>query len=145
MDAQIGKPRPDGEGNWTGPQVIAEMRARAADRFLVDRVDQPAVEMDVEFAAIGQTAGAEQFRGLERVSLYDTVTVYHPDLGIDTAIQVKAYEWDAIRRRFNSLTLGDVFRHGQHTIPGYEIGDGAITMKKLDALTVQALQGGTTE
>ena len=145
VDAQIGKPRPDGEGNWTGPQVIAEMRARAADRFLVDRVDQPAVEMDVEFAAIGQTAGAEQFRGLERVSLYDTVTVYHPDLGIDTAIQVKAYEWDAIRQRFNRLTLGDVFRHGQHTIPGYEIGDGAITLKKLDALTVQALQGGTTE
>lgn len=144
VDAQIGKPRPDGEGNWTAVQVIAEMRARAADRFLVDRVDQPTVEMEVEFAAIGQTAGAEQFRDLERVSLYDTVTVYHPDLGIETAIQVKAYEWDAIRRRFNRLTLGDVFAHGQHTIPGYEIGDGAITLKKLDALTVQALQGGSS-
>lgn len=144
VSAQIGKPRPDGEGNWTGPEVIAEMRARAADRFLIDRVDQPTVELTVEFAAIGQTAGAEPFRDLERVSLYDTVTVYHPDLGLETTAQVKAYEWDAIRRRFNSLTLGDVFRHGQHTIPGYEIGDGAITLKKLDALTVQQLQGGTT-
>jgi len=102
------------------------------------------VEMDVEFAAIGQTAGAEEFRGLERVSLYDTVTIFHPDLEIDTEIQVKAYEWDALRQRFNKLTLGDVFHHGQHTIPGYEIGDGAITLKKLDALTVQALQGGSS-
>ena len=144
VDAQIGKPKPDGSGNWTQAEVIAEMRTRAQNRFLVDRVDQPTVELTVEFVAIGQTAGAEQYRGLERVSLYDVVTVYHPDLGIETKIQVKAYEWDAIRQRFNRLTLGDPFHHGQNVIPGYEIGDGAITLKKLDALTVQALQGGSS-
>lgn len=144
VDAQVGKPRPDGEGDWTEVQVIAEMRSRAQDRYLVDHADQPDVELTVEFAAIGQTAGAEQYRGLERVSLYDTVTVHHPDLELDTTFQVKAYEWDAIRQRFVRLTLGNVFQHGQKTIPGYEIGDGAITLKKLDALTVQALRGGST-
>ena len=120
------------------------MRTRAQNRFLVDRVDQPTVELTVELVAIGQTAGAEQYRDLERVSLYDRVTVYHPDLGIETKIQVKSYEWDAIRQRYNRLTLGDPFHHGQNVIPGYEIGDGAITLKKLDALTVQALKGGST-
>ena len=142
VNAQIGKQKPDG-GTWTEADVIQEMRSRAADRFLVDRVDQPTVELSVEFALLGQAAGFERYRGLERVSLYDTVTVDHPDLGLQTSIQVKGYEWDALRQRFNRLTLGDVFKHGTRQIFGYEVADGAITLAKLDGMALQQLQQTT--
>ena len=144
VNAQIGKPKPDGSGDWTEVEVIAEMRSKAADRFLVDRADEPQVDLSVEFAEIGRTANYTQYRSLERVSLYDTVTVDHPDIGLQTTIQVKGYEWDAIHQRFLRLTLGDVFRHGTRALAGYEIGDGAITLDKIDRLTIQQLQGGTT-
>ena len=142
VDAQIGGQKPDESGTWTEAEVIAEMRSEAADRFLVDRVDQPTVNLSVEFALLGHAAGYERYRGLERVSLYDTVRVDHPDIGLSTTIQVKGYEWDAIRQRFNRLTLGDVFEHGTRSIPGYEIGDGAITLQKIDAAALAQLRGG---
>ena len=143
VNAQIGKQKPDGSGNWTEAEVIAEMRARAQDRYLVDRVDQPTVELSVEFALLGQAVGFEAYRGLERVSLYDTVTVEHPDLGLETAIQVKGYEWDAIRQRFTRLTLGDVFSHGTRQLSGYELADGAITLDKIDRSALHQLQATT--
>lgn len=144
VDAKIGGDKPDGSGDtWTEEEVIAEMRQKAADRFLVDHVDSPTVTLDVEFALLGQAAGFDQYRGLERVSLYDTVTVYHPDIGLETSIQVKGYEWDAIRQRFNKITLGDVFNHGTRQMFGFELADGAISLAKLDASAVEQLQGTT--
>lgn len=141
VDAQIGGEKPEG-GTWTEVEVIAEMRARAADRFLVDHADEPRVELSVEFAFLGQAAGFEQYRGLERVSLYDTVTVDHPDIGLQTTVQVKGYEWDAIRQRFNRLSLGNVYDYGTRQIPGYEVADGAITLAKIDRAALQQLTGG---
>ena len=78
------------------------------------------------------------------MSLYDTVTVDHPDIGLQTSFQVKGYEWDAIRQRFNRITLGDVFDYATARIAGYEISDGAITLAKIDGMSLAQLQNGGT-
>ena len=64
--------------------------------------------------------------------------------GLQTAFQVKSYEWDAIRQRFNRITLGDVFRYDTARLAGYEISDGAITLAKIDGMSLAQLQNGGT-
>lgn len=143
VDAQVGKQKPDGT-TWTEAAVIQEMRDKAAERFTADRCDYPEVDLEIRFTLLGQTDEYAQYRGLERVSLYDTVTVDHPDIGLQTAFQVKSYEWDAIRQRFNRITLGDVFRYDTARLAGYEISDGAITLAKIDGMSLAQLQNGGT-
>ena len=73
------------------------------------------------------------------MSLYDWVTVEHPDLGISTKAQVKSYEWDALTRRFTRITLGDVFRVDTGALAGWQIADGSITPRKLSDAARAAL------
>ena len=83
------------------------------------------------FVQLGNADAFSQYKALERVSLYDWVTVEHHDLGISTRAQVKSYAWDALRRRFDRITLGDVFRIDTGALAGWQIADGSITPRKL--------------
>ncbi len=140
VDGQVGKEGPDGQ-TWTEETLKAKMLEEAQKRFTEDHADMPAVELEVDFVMLGQTEEYKQYRALERVSLYDTVTVTHPDLGLDTAVQVKGYTWDAIRRRFNSISLGDVFDYNTNPLSGYEISDSSITVKKLTDAAIEEIRG----
>lgn len=130
VSVKVGDDDPDGNP-YTVETARAEMRRQAEARFTDDRADEPAVTLDVEFTLLGDTVGYEQYKALERVSLYDWVTVVHKDLGINTLAQVKSYTWDALHQRFERISLGDVFHHDLGALAGWQIADGSITSRKL--------------
>ena len=85
VDAQIGK------DEQTEADVQAKMVEEATKKFTDEEVDKPVTTLTVEFLLLGDTEEYRQYKGLERVTLYDRVTVEHPDLGLSTTAQVKSY------------------------------------------------------
>ena len=135
---KVGEDDPDGNP-YTVATARAEMERRAQACFDENHEDEPQVELEVTFLQLGTAEAFSQYRALERVSLYDWVTVEHPDLGISTKAQVKSYEWDALTRRFTRITLGDVFRVDTGALAGWQIADGSITPRKLSDAARAAL------
>ncbi|MBR4458270.1 MAG: phage tail protein [Clostridia bacterium] len=136
VDAQIGK------DDLTEADVQRKMVEEAQTQYAEDQTDLPDTTLTVEFLLLGDTEEYAQYRGLERVCLYDMVTVEHPDLGIHTYSQVRSYEWDAIRCRYRRITLGKVFGTPARTVYGYGIADGEIGLRKLSPEAIEQIRNG---
>ena len=134
VDAQIGK------DEQTEADVQAKMVEEATKKFTDEEVDKPVTTLTVEFLLLGDTEEYRQYKGLERVTLYDRVTVEHPDLGLSTTAQVKSYEWDALRLRYNKITLGNVFEAPRRTVYGYSLADGEIGIRKLSQEAIDRIR-----
>lgn len=134
VDAKIGT---DG----TEQEVQAKMIEEGEKVFNEQHADLPVTTLTVEFLMLGDTEEYAQYRGLERLSLYDTVEIVHPDLGLSTRAQVKSYEWDAINRRYIKITLGDAFEAARHTVYGYSVGDATLSAKKLTPEAIAEIRG----
>lgn len=134
VDAKIGD---DGQ---TEQDVQDKMVEEAEKIYEENKEDEPVTTLTVDFVMLGDTEEYARYKALERLSLYDTVEVHHPDLRLNTSVQVKGYTWDAIAERYTKITLGDVFDRAKHTVTGYDLSDGCISSRKfskelLDSLT----------
>ena len=138
ISAQVGKQNPQGE-TYTEAMVQAEMLAAAQNKFAIEFCDAVSEDIKVDFIKLGDSEEYKQFRNLERVSIYDTVRIRHPLLSLEASAQVRAYTWDAIRRRFISIELGNIWTYGKQALAGYEIGNGQIRMKKLAPEVIDAI------
>ena len=138
VDVRVGGETPDG-GTYTNETAREVLAAEGQKRFDEDHVDLPVITVEVDFVMLGTTEEYAALRGLERVSLYDQVTVFCPDLGIDVSAQVKSYSWDAIRERYNKITLGDVFDHKIGTVSGYDVRGTALDISKITPHTIAEL------
>ena len=118
-----------------------QMQLIALKRFGVDFADAIEEEIDVDFVMLGQSEQYAQYRDLQQVALYDTVTVEHGPLGLMATAQVREYEWDALRCRFNKIVLGNIWTYGMRTVAGYEIQDGVIRWEKLAPATISKIRG----
>ena len=116
------------------------MQEVAERRFTVDNVDKISVSLDVDFTLLGDTAEYAQYKGLQKLFLYDTVRVFDPYTGIDYSLQLSAYDWDAVNERYNKVTLANVFDYGGRDVSGYNIVDGSIRPKKLSPDTISMLK-----
>ena len=125
----------------TEEEVRARMRAEARRLFDERQADRPAATLTVDFLMLGDTEEFAQYRGLERLSLYDAVEIRHPDLGLSTRAQVTGCEWDAVRRRYIRITLGDPFAGTDHTVFGYDLADGSVSARKLSAEAIAEIRG----
>lgn len=84
----------------------AQLRTRA-QRYLADNVTGiPDVNIKVSFETLYDTEEYASIASLERVELGDTVHVYFEDLGINATARVIETDWDVLRERYNSVTLG---------------------------------------
>lgn len=140
VKGQVGKD--DGTGTdtkWTEETLLAEMEEKAEEEFSVKHVDAQSVKLTVDFQLLGETEEYKQFRGLEEISMYDTVTVQAPMMGLDLQLQVSRIKYDCIRRRYLGIELGDVFQYAGQTVAGYEIGDGAVYYEKISQATIDRI------
>lgn len=69
-------------------------------------IDRPVITLSVDMVQLGNTEQYAEFRGLESVSLGDTVHVFSENIGITTAMRVFSLEYDALRERVDKITLG---------------------------------------
>ena len=140
VDGQVGKD--DGTGtntNWTEEALLDHMREKAEERFTVDHADAQVVELTVNFALLGETEEYRQYRGLEKLYMYDLVRVIDPRVGLNLQLQVSHIEWDCILERYNSIKVGNVFDYGGRTVFGYNIGEDAIEYEKISTETIRRI------
>lgn len=98
----------DLSSEWEEQPTIAKLRARA-QRYVTDNnIGHPHVSVDVNFIALWQTEEFKNVAPLERVQLGDTVTVHFDKFDLDEQARVVSYEFDVIRERYNSITIGDL-------------------------------------
>lgn len=124
-DVKIGQ---DGVNN--AAQARAKLTELAEADFADNGVDLPTVGLDVDFVALGETEEYKKYADLEAVHLYDTVRVIAKEAGIDAAVRVTGYKWDAIGRRYESVTLGEI-ADLKPTVYGYELPRGSIKTIKI--------------
>lgn len=116
------------------------MVAAARKRFSEDHVDLEKVTLKVEFIKLGDTAEYRQYKDLEKLSLYDTVTITDAPLGLEVKAQVKKIVYDCILGRYESIELGDPFSYvSRGTVPGYQISKGAISAAKFSSDLIKKL------
>ena len=111
-------------------ECYALMRRAVADEF-AKGCDLPDLTLEIDFIHIGDTEEYRQYRNLERVFLYDLVRIRHAPTGFVAKAQVSGYEWNALTRRYNSITVGNVFAVESSAVAGYQLTEGAVTATKI--------------
>ena len=124
-DVKIGQ-----EGIDNAAQARAKLQELAEADFSDNGVDLPTVGLDVDFVALGETEEYRQYADLEAVHLYDTVRVIAKSAGIDAAVRVTGYKWDALGRKYESVTLGEI-TDLKTTVYGYELPNQGIKTVKI--------------
>ena len=105
----------------------------------MDHADAQVVELTVNFTLLGETEEYKQYKGLEKVYMYDLVRVEDPRVGMNLQLQVSHVEWDCILERYNSIKVGNVFDYGGRTVFGYNIGADAIEYEKISTETIRRI------
>jgi len=132
MKEQVGKDKGTGDGStWTLSDLYDEMRAKAAERFTVDKVDRIVDEVTVDFEQLGDTDEHAALKGFEKVLLYDAVTVIHEDIGLNMVMTVNELEWDAIRQKITSVKVSNVGNRAGRSVTGYNVQNKSIGWQKL--------------
>jgi phage minor structural protein len=132
VKGQIGKDKGLGDDSvWTDTDLYAEMRTKAQERFTIDKADLITQEVTVDFEMIGDTEEYQELKGLEKVLLYDTVTVEDETVGLSMQLTVTEIEWDAIRKKVTALKLSNVNNRAGKNVTGYNVQAKSIGSDKL--------------
>ena len=97
-----------GKNGVTSDNIQEKLLAAAQKRFSDDKVDLPEVTMTVEFVSLGDTEEYKQYRDLDKVYLYDIITVKDPEKGYNYSAQVIGVEHDILTGMLNSVTIGSL-------------------------------------
>lgn len=141
VPGQVGKDDGTGSGtNWTAATLRAEMAAKAAERFSVDKADQIIHEITVDFEMLGDTEEYKAIRKLEKMLMYDQVAVRDSEIGLNVTAEVVEIEFDCIREKITAAKLSNVNAYAGKNISGYNIRNNSITADKLTDDVLAALQ-----
>ena len=95
-----------GKDGVTAENINEKLLAAGQKRFSDDLVDLPEVEMTIEFVSLGDTEEYAQYRGLDKVYLYDILSIKDTIRGYQYTAQVVAVEHDILTGMLNSVTIG---------------------------------------
>lgn len=88
--------------------TVGQLRARAESYVKANNIGVPAVSLTVSFAQLEQTEEYKHLKLLERVSLFDTVNVEFPALGVSATARAVKIVYDGLADRVKYVTLGSV-------------------------------------
>lgn len=130
-------PNDEASTTYTVEEVYQLMREKARERFDVDQMNLEKVELEVDFVHLGDTYEFRQYKELEKLYLYDKVTIEDENIGLNVKIAVIETVWDAILNRYVSIKLGDPFDDdARNSIASYQIR--ALDGSKVNTGTVTA-------
>lgn len=113
----------------TNAAARAELK-RLAQQDFADGMDAAAVSLDVQLAALENSAEYADYAPLLTVFLYDSVRVIASYVGINAKLRVNGYVYDCLLKRYQDVYVGDISELEQTTY-GYEIADGSVSGVKL--------------
>ena len=118
-----------------------KMRDQAKALFAAG-CDLPTVEMSVEFVNLGDTAEYAQFKDLERLFLWDYVTVRHKLHGINVTARIASIRWNCLLDRMEGMDIGSVGKTLANSgITSWQIPTG-ISGSKIASGTIGAIALG---
>ena len=135
VQGQVGHNKGLGDDStWSLSDLYDEMRAKAGDRFSVDKADRVLDEVTVEFEQLGDTAENAWLKELEKILLYDTVKVYDSEkIGLSATLYVSELEWDFVRKKVTAAKLTNIALFTGRTVTGYNVLNNSIGEEKLSA------------
>lgn len=113
----------------TNAAARAELK-RLAQQDFADGMDAAAVSLDVQLAALENSAEYADYAPLLTVFLYDSVRVVASYVGINAKLRVNGYVYDCLLKRYQDVYVGDISELEQTTY-GYEIADSSVSGVKL--------------
>ena len=97
----------DEEGYATQAEAKAALKTAAQKLFSEQHADIPQATYEVDFIELTDAEEYKDYSCLERIWLGDTVTVKHPEIGINIKARCVRYTYDALAKRYLTITLGD--------------------------------------
>lgn len=88
--------------------TVEQLRAKAENYVEANNIGIPDVSLTVSFVQLAQYAEYKNLELLERISLFDTVNVEFPALGVSATAKVVKIVYDGLANRIESITLGSV-------------------------------------
>jgi hypothetical protein len=88
--------------------TVEQLRSKAERYINANEIGVPRVSLTVSFAQLEQHEEYKHLKLLERVSLFDTVNVEFPALGVSATAKAVKMVYDALADRVKSVTLGSV-------------------------------------
>ena len=117
--------------------TIDQLRSRTESYIKANNIGVPAISWSVSFEQLSKSEEYKHLALLERVSLFDTVNVEFPALGVSATAKAVKIVYDVLADRVKSVNLGSVRANIADTIAG--IGETA----KQEAIKV--VKGQTSE
>lgn len=97
-----------------------ELREAAKSYITKNKIGEPKVSLEVDFAQLRDTGEYEHYQLLETVGLCDTVGVYYPALGVSAKAKCVSCEYDFVNEVYSSMTLGEAASSMAATILGQD-------------------------
>lgn len=88
--------------------TVEQLRSKTENYIKANNIGVPSVSLTVSFAQLEQTEEYKHLKLLERVSLFDTVNVEFPALGVCATSRAVKIVYDGLADRVKSVTLGTV-------------------------------------
>ena len=106
--------------NFETKPTVEQLRSATESYIKNNNIGVPIVSLTVSFAQLEQSEEYKHLKLLERVSLFDTVNVEFPALGVSATAKAVKMVYDVIADRVKSVTLGSVRANIADTIAGQE-------------------------
>lgn len=123
-------------------QVKAELKARAKAEFAAG-CDLPELTMTVDFISLGDTEEYKQYRNLDKVYLFDRITVKDKVRGYDYNAEVVAVTHNVLTGQLESVTLGSIQKGtGIRKIATWQVPEVDGANIRLQSIAAGVLAGG---
>ena len=109
-------------GEFEEQPTVDQLRAKAESYIRANNIGVPSVSMTVSFAQLEQSEEYKHLRLLERIGLFDTVSVEFPSLNVSASAKAVSIVYDVIADRVKTVTLGSVRANIADTIAQQQIG-----------------------
>lgn len=132
----------DLSGEFETQPTVEQLRSKTESYINANNIGVPVVSWSVSFEQLSKSEEYKHLALLERVSLFDTVNVEFPALGVSATAKAVKIVYDGLADRVKSVTLGSVRANIADTIANQS---SAIEQNKTEARTqIQKAQEAAT-
>lgn len=121
----------DLSGDFDDAPTVAQLRARAEQYIAANSVGAAKTSWKVSFQSL-----EDENRALESVMLGDTLKVKYSALGVDATSRVVKVEFDGLKERYKTVTIGRV----KQNLAAIIVGNNQETQEKIDASAKSAYE-----
>ena len=121
----------DLSGDFDDAPTEAQLRARAEQYIAANSVGSAKTSWKVSFQSL-----EDENRALESVMLGDTLKVKYSALGVDATSRVVKVEFDGLKERYKTVTIGRV----KQNLAAIIVGNNQETQEKIDASAKSAYE-----